>query len=286
MNEFHRLPNELLANVFVHLPVYENVKFQRLNRRLCSILLNEAFARQNVTLQHALNNSQFKKAKLDAFRLLTVFGCAVAEYCFSTAQRLHLARENLRVDHVFAVLACTPNMTNVALTKCQFVTTKNSLNILQALSNLEHLQFLNLERSTIGANIPSGVSALTNLSFLVLAGTQLSGSIPNELYDCINLTTLVLSHNSLSGTISGCIKNLQKLERIFLFKNKLSGAIPAELSSLPSLVECYLQNNNFSGDIPEEFFYGRNVPVNTLNICCNPKLSFSANQASILKQKI
>ncbi|KAF9664406.1 hypothetical protein SADUNF_Sadunf16G0015700 [Salix dunnii] len=154
----------------------------------------------------------------------------------------------------------------------------------ERLSELTHLNEIDLSSNQLHGTIPESLGKLTRLKTLNLAYNQLSGQIPptlgnlkaletlvlftdhsdlrmNFLDDSIppslgnlkNLTALFLSGNMLSGPIPKELGNLLNLNILYLSYNRLSGYLPQELGNLNRLETLYLGSNNFTGILPESF---------------------------------
>ena len=89
------------------------------------------------------------------------------------------------------------------------------------LTELKHLQNLNLFRNSISGELPSSMGSLTNLRTLNIGFNKLSGTIPESIGELKNLTSLQLFMNSLKGEIPVSIGNLKELRSIQLFNRHL-----------------------------------------------------------------
>ncbi|KAG0494807.1 hypothetical protein HPP92_005801 [Vanilla planifolia] len=141
-----------------------------------------------------------------------------------------------------------------------------------AISNLTHLQVLDLSNNFFNGPVPSSLSSLSNLKYLILtsnnfsgpipfsilsnlsslitlelSGNSLSGTLPPSLSSLSALTILDLSYNHLSGTlIQSAFEPLKRLEVADLAGNQLSGAIKGWLLRLPKIQQVNLANNTFN----------------------------------------
>ena len=100
--------------------------------------------------------------------------------------------------------------------------------------------------------IPSTFSRLSRLEYLVLNRNSLGGQIPSGLGSLSNLKWLGLYDNGFTGSIPAQLGSLSNLERLYLHGNGLTGSVPAQLGSLSSLTNLWLKNNSLSGPIPEQ----------------------------------
>ncbi|MEN8219949.1 MAG: leucine-rich repeat domain-containing protein [Pseudomonadota bacterium] len=121
------------------------------------------------------------------------------------------------------------------------------------LSNLTHLEILDLVTNLLIGEIPSELGNLSDLRELYLYENKLSGEIPNELGNLTKLEKLSLSVNQLTGEIPSELSNLSNLDGLGLSNNQLTGSIPSELGNLTNLKGLYLFNNQLTGSIPNEF---------------------------------
>ncbi|KAJ6317013.1 hypothetical protein OIU78_020154 [Salix suchowensis] len=147
----------------------------------------------------------------------------------------------------------------------------------ERLSELTHLNKIDLSNNQLHGTIPESLGKLTGLKTLLLGFNRLSGQIPptlgnlealetldleaNFLNDSIppslgklmNLTTLDLSYNMLSGRIPKELGNLLNLNILTLSENRLSGYLPQELGNLSKLEQLSLHSNNLTGTLPQSF---------------------------------
>ena len=100
--------------------------------------------------------------------------------------------------------------------------------------------------------IPSTFSGLSRLEYLVLNRNSLGGQIPSGLGSLSNLKWLGLYDNGFTGSIPSELGSLSNLERLYLHGNQLTGSVPTQLGSLSSLTNLWLKNNSLSGPIPEQ----------------------------------
>ncbi|KAG0618631.1 hypothetical protein M758_4G079900 [Ceratodon purpureus] len=122
------------------------------------------------------------------------------------------------------------------------------------LQNIPSLDYLDLERSSLGGEVPSWLGNWTSLTRLRLWQSQFNGSIPPTLGNLVNLTQLTLERNNLIGPIPQSLAFLKNLKDLALPGNSLTGQIPPDLSKLlTSLESVTLFTNNMSGPIPHDF---------------------------------
>ncbi|MQL77301.1 hypothetical protein Taro_009711 [Colocasia esculenta] len=120
-----------------------------------------------------------------------------------------------------------------------------------ALSNLSHLEELQLAGNNLGGQLPISIGLLgVNISQIHLRDNAIFGAIPPDIANLSLLTLLDLSNNHLNGTIPSEMSLLPNLERLFLSNNLLHGPIPAPLGELRSLGHLDLSRNRLVGDIP------------------------------------
>jgi len=138
-----------------------------------------------------------------------------------------------------------------------------------ALSNLAHLQTLNLYYNQLSGEIPA-LGNLAHLQTLQLGYNKLSGNIPAALGNLTHLRYLGLYNNQLEGEIPKALGNLANLQTLYLHNNKLTGNIPSALGSLANLQTLHMDNNRqLTGPLPETLtnlsklrtFYFRNTDL-------------------------
>ncbi|KAB5519390.1 hypothetical protein DKX38_023709 [Salix brachista] len=112
------------------------------------------------------------------------------------------------------------------------------------LGNLEALETLDLQSNFLNDSIPPSLGKLMNLTTLYLSYNMLSGRIPKELGNLLNLNILSLSENRLSGYLPQELGNLSKLGQL------LTGTLPDSFVNLKSLHRFSVSGNKLSGEIP------------------------------------
>ncbi|EPS62359.1 hypothetical protein M569_12432, partial [Genlisea aurea] len=110
---------------------------------------------------------------------------------------------------------------------------------------------LTLDSQGYSGELSPAISELTHLEALDLGENDFHGPIPESISSLSNLRTLILSRNSFSGAISPSIAAIRSLETLDLSRNSLAGRIPPELKSLSGLTRLDLSYNNLSGPLPE-----------------------------------
>ncbi|KAK2979254.1 hypothetical protein RJ640_001644, partial [Escallonia rubra] len=124
------------------------------------------------------------------------------------------------------------------------------------LSSLAGLRFLNLGGRGISGPIPSGLENMTSLTHVDLSHTHLNSSIPHWLYRFRGLNSLYLGINNLRGSISDDIGNMTSIVSIDMSWNELEGRIPRSIKKLCSLEAIDLSHNRFgdTSDVLQIFF--------------------------------
>ncbi|KAK2993036.1 hypothetical protein RJ640_029245, partial [Escallonia rubra] len=124
------------------------------------------------------------------------------------------------------------------------------------LSSLAGLRFLNLRGCGISGPIPSGLENMTSLTHVDLSSNSLNSSIPHWLYHFRGLNSLDLSLNHLRGSISDDIGNMTSIISIDMSYNEFEGRIPRSIQKLCSLEAIGLAYNRLSdtSDVLQMFF--------------------------------
>ena len=118
------------------------------------------------------------------------------------------------------------------------------------LSELQHLERLDLRWNEFTGSIPPDLGDLDRLEFLDLSGNQLSGEIPERLGGFGELRSLRLSGNELTGSVPPSLGDLDRLEFLDLSGNQLSGEIPERLGGFGELRSLRLSGNELTGSVP------------------------------------
>ena len=119
-------------------------------------------------------------------------------------------------------------------------------------AGLSELRVLNLFGNQLSETIPPELGDLGRLARLNLAWNEFTGDIPEELANLANLNSLDLGQNFLTGLIPAALGNLSRLEWLGLASNQLSGSIPSELGDLVGLRSIRLADNQLTGRIPSQ----------------------------------
>ncbi|KAK2991189.1 hypothetical protein RJ640_002303, partial [Escallonia rubra] len=124
------------------------------------------------------------------------------------------------------------------------------------LSTLAGLRFLNLGGCGISGPIPSGLENMTRLTHVDLSDNSLNSSIPRWLYRFRGLNSLSLHRNYLRGSISDDIGNMTSIISIDMSWNDLEGRIPRSIQNLCRLEAINLAENGLhdTSDVLQMFF--------------------------------
>ncbi|KAI4334729.1 hypothetical protein L6164_013441 [Bauhinia variegata] len=164
-----------------------------------------------------------------------------------------------RLSDLTSNLDWLSNLTSMKTLKLASVNLGTVINWQQKLSNLSHLQELDLSGcNLVSSKFPLLFNHSANLAILQLSDNDLTGSIPKSLLNICNLSVLDLSYNSMSGrfddfvsTSTNCAN--KSLQHLLLRENQMIGSVP-DLSQFSFLQELDLQGNNLSGPIPKSMF--------------------------------
>ncbi|KAK9267255.1 hypothetical protein L1049_009677 [Liquidambar formosana] len=89
---------------------------------------------------------------------------------------------------------------------------------------------LGLDNQGLGGFLPNDVSQLRHLQSINLSGNSIHGVIPSSLGTIASLEILDLSYNFFNGSIPESLGQLTTLRRLDLNGNSLSGRVPAALA--------------------------------------------------------
>ncbi|KAK6284884.1 hypothetical protein POUND7_003836, partial [Theobroma cacao] len=118
------------------------------------------------------------------------------------------------------------------------------------LTNITHLELLDISNNNISGGIPDWIGNISSLTSISMSKNLLKGSIPDQLCSLKNPKVLDLSENRFSGSLS-CLLNISSLRFLYLQRNGLSGLLSnALLSESSRLSTLDLRENKLSGSIP------------------------------------
>ncbi|XP_076956744.1 receptor-like protein EIX2 [Bidens hawaiensis] len=146
-----------------------------------------------------------------------------------------------------------PSLRTLCLKETTFV---NSSSLLNGLSSLSNLRFLDLKFCDISSPILGNLQNLSFIEHVDLSGNWMVEEIPKSLSNLCNITTLYLRWNNFFGNVSELLEGFcecesPKLEVLDLSFNQLTGAIPESIGQLSKLYSLQLQNNSLTGILPE-----------------------------------
>nr|GEV67226.1 leucine-rich repeat protein [Tanacetum cinerariifolium] len=146
-----------------------------------------------------------------------------------------------------------PSLTTLSVSSNIFV---NASSILDGLSSLSNLRFLDVSNCNLSVPI---LGSLQNLSLIVhidISNNQIIEEIPKSLSNICNITTLDLQSNNFSGDVSELLERFcecesPKLELLAMRGNYLIGRLPRKLGRLKNLSSIDLAYNQLRGTIPD-----------------------------------
>jgi hypothetical protein len=115
------------------------------------------------------------------------------------------------------------------------------------LTDLDHLEKINLSKNSIIGSIPSWIGAMSSLAELYLGRNSFSGSLPSELQNTPHLVTFEAYRNSITGTLPLLTDTLTYVD---LGNNLMTGPLP-EIEALTSLQYIDISNNDITGVMPD-----------------------------------
>ncbi|XP_076956972.1 uncharacterized protein LOC143632298 [Bidens hawaiensis] len=148
-----------------------------------------------------------------------------------------------------------PSLRTLRLIETTFV---NSSSLLNGLSGLSNLRFLDLSFCDISSPILGNLQNLSFIEYVDLSDNRIVEEIPKSLSNLCNITTLDLHSNNFFGNVSELLEGFcecesPKLEVLDLSFNQLTGAIPESIGQLSKLYSLQLQNNSLTGILPSNY---------------------------------
>ncbi|KAI3731214.1 hypothetical protein L1987_62409 [Smallanthus sonchifolius] len=132
----------------------------------------------------------------------------------------------------------------------------NSSSLLNGLSSLCNLRFLDVSNCNISTPILASLHNLSLIVHLDLSNNEILEEIPKSLSNLCNLITLDLQSNNFSGNVSELLERFcecesPKLELLTLRGNYLIGRLPEKLGRLKNLGSIDIAYNQLTGTIPD-----------------------------------
>ncbi|KAL8239845.1 hypothetical protein R6Q59_016412 [Mikania micrantha] len=146
-----------------------------------------------------------------------------------------------------------PSLMTLGVSSNSFVNTSSLLNDLSSLSNL---RFLDVSTCNISAPILRTLQNLSSIVHLDLSNNEIVEEIPKSLSNLCNLITLDLQSNNFFGDVSELLERFcecesPKLELLAFRGNYLIGRLPEKLGRLKNLGSMDLAYNKLNGTIPD-----------------------------------
>lgn len=110
------------------------------------------------------------------------------------------------------------------------------------------LQVISLSDNNVNGELLEEISNCNHLTHLYLQGNNFSGNVPSSLSKLSNLKRLNISNNHFSGELPD-VSRITSLLTFLVENNQLGGGIPK--LDFSNLRDFNVSNNNFSGPIPE-----------------------------------
>lgn len=143
-----------------------------------------------------------------------------------------------------------------ALSQLQFLTklvldkTHLTGNLPPFLWQLPELVLFSAAYTGLSGTLPSGISESPNLRVLIVEGTSVSGTIPPTLGSAPQMFGLILQKTALSGTLPLEIGQMRELQLFGVGSTKLSGTIPSEIGNVTSIDDLRIDSAKISGTLP------------------------------------
>ncbi|KAI3817889.1 hypothetical protein L1987_11689 [Smallanthus sonchifolius] len=155
----------------------------------------------------------------------------------------------------------------------------NSSSLLNGLSSLSNLRFLDVSNCNISAPILGNLHNLSLIVHLDLSNNQIVEEIPKSLSNLCNLITLDLQSNVFSGNVSDLLERFWKLGNVSFLApgavldlsfNRLHGVLPGHFNR-PDLDFLDLSYNKLSGSLEQFLCLGVQEPrqLRVLNLANN-----------------
>ncbi|XP_076955640.1 receptor-like protein EIX2 [Bidens hawaiensis] len=131
----------------------------------------------------------------------------------------------------------------------------NSSSLLNELSSLRNIRFLDVSNCNISAPILGNLQNLSLIVHLDMSNNQIVEEIPKSLSNLCNLVTLDLQSNNFYGNVSELLERFcecesPRLELLALRGNYVVGQLPEKLGRLKNLGSIDLAYNKLTGTIP------------------------------------
>lgn len=117
----------------------------------------------------------------------------------------------------------------------------------QCSNDTKTMTSLSLEKQIIGNTLIEEISKLEFLEYLNLSQTKLKGTIPRTFSNLYSLKEFDLSANDFFNQLS-------RLESLDLSDNDMTGVIPANIGSYSDIKTIRLNYNRFTGELPLDGF--------------------------------
>lgn len=140
----------------------------------------------------------------------------------------------------------------------------------RAITKLQRLRFLVINRANLSGPIPSFLGQLRALEQIDLSFNNLSGPIPSSLADLPRLYGLGLDRNKLTGPVPESFGRFSGPNfYLKLSHNLLSGQIPASLGDKPDFDSIDLSRNRLVGDASMLLGVGKNRTIRNVDLSRN-----------------
>ncbi|XP_048332951.2 receptor kinase-like protein Xa21 [Ziziphus jujuba] len=233
----HRLPN-LEAFYLPDNPIRGHI---RASLCLCRNLKQLGLGKVGFagTIPKCLGEISSELGKLSNLRMLNLqynklSGRLPPTFCSlnSSIERIYVSKNLLR-GHISDLCLCK-KLREVVLDHNGFAGS-----IPRCLSNLSHLELLDLKNNNLSGEISSELGQLSNLTVLDLQSNNLSGSLPPTIFN----HSLTVNVPKITGF------QLPMLREVYSSLNRLSGRIPDSISNASMLIILELATNFFSGPV-------------------------------------
>ncbi|GAB4831166.1 Receptor-like protein 4 [Ancistrocladus abbreviatus] len=188
-----------------------------------ALILNATVAVNGRTLTITIHPTKGSHAIINAIEVFQII-IAEAKTLPSEVSALQSLKRALQLPHRFGWNGdpCIPQQHPWTGADCHFDSAKGKW----------FIDGLGLDNQGLRGFLPNDISQLGHLQSINLSGNSIRGAIPSSLGNITGLVILDLSYNSFNGSIPESLGQLNSLRILNLNSNKVSGKVPAALGGM------------------------------------------------------